>query len=58
MDKFSIKMVNSEQGRILKNLINEHALLRASRLEKSIFFLKRACSRNRDTRVVRGTSRM
>ena len=39
MDKFSIKMVNSEQGRILKNLINEHALLRASRLEKSIFFL-------------------
>ena len=43
----------SEQAGILSGICKiEQALLRASRLEKNIFLCLRACSRNRETRVV------
>ena len=53
LEKIKILAVKLQSGRNFHDIFkNEQALLRASRLENDQKFLVRACSRNRDTRVL------
>ena len=54
LEKLEFFLANKLAGRNFHEIyINEQALIRASRLEKTEIFSWRACSRNRDTRVLK-----